>query len=138
MDIMAVAFLELVWHMLINKFRVLNNAIWPVVCLVIFVFSQSSCAFIKEFTYNNPKPDEESRRNYVNSHPEFSKRLRGLILNGLSEEGMTKEQVRSSWGEPDTIKATSKYGADAEWYYWCSMSVHRTAYFKGDILIRTE
>ncbi|MBL7130966.1 MAG: hypothetical protein ISS45_06170 [Candidatus Omnitrophica bacterium] len=61
------------------------------------------------------KPDIDSRQGYVMNHPELSYEIKQAILEGRVIEGMTKDDVRASWGEPDEIFDFSK-DRNAWWY----------------------
>ena len=67
------------------------------------------------------KPDSNSRKIYVNSHPELNQEIKQSILNGEVIVGMTREQVRITWSEPSSISnsSNSKYYDEGKegWYY---------------------
>ncbi len=44
------------------------------------------------------RPSQNSRQEYVNSHPESSPEIKQAILEGKVIKGMTKEDVRAGWG----------------------------------------
>jgi hypothetical protein len=55
-------------------------------------------------------PSEEQREKYVEDHPDLSSLFREYILEGEIDVGMTKEDVKASWGKPDyTYKADYRY-----------------------------
>lgn len=72
-----------------------------------------------------------SSREYVSQHPELSDSLKNTILNNKVHIGMTKEQVRASWGEPDEINKTILKDSTHE--QWCYGN-YNFLYFKDDIL----
>ncbi len=83
----------------------------------LFCYALTGCAYLGK-TYNNPKPARETRERYLSYHSDLDHKTRGLIRNGLINEDMSKEEARASWGKPDSINKTSKFGADEIWYYW--------------------
>lgn len=91
-----------------------------------------------ENNYNNPKPDRETREEYISAHTELSPQIRGLIRNGLVDVGMSKKEAIISWGEPDSIKETSMFDADEMWYYWDNWKFHRYVYFSKGIVVKVE
>jgi len=82
-----------------------------------------------------------ARKNYIAQHPELDKRTKVYILNGHTEPGMNKEQVKVCWGEPERVESTAKYGADEVWTCYrhdlASKSTYHF-YFKDGILIKEE
>jgi len=52
---------------------------------------------------------ENRRRKYVEEHPELSDFVKGVILKGSYAEGMTKEQIIASLGEPDSVNKGDIY-----------------------------
>ena len=52
---------------------------------------------------------EMRRRKYVEEHPELSDFVKGVILKGSYAEGMTKEQIIASLGEPDSVNKGEIY-----------------------------
>ena len=69
-------------------------------------------------------PDLPGRQTYVQSHPELSTEVRQAILEGRVTRGMTRDDVRASWGEPSKIDRFDTnpnewwYEKDAEtWHY---------------------
>lgn len=54
-------------------------------------------------------PDYESRNNYVEMHPELSSGIKQAVLEGKVIEGMTKQDVLASWGEPSKIHKYSEH-----------------------------
>ncbi|MBL7130969.1 MAG: hypothetical protein ISS45_06185 [Candidatus Omnitrophica bacterium] len=49
------------------------------------------------------KPDMDSRQGYVMNHPELSYEIKQAILEGKVIKGMTKDNVRASWGEASEV-----------------------------------
>lgn len=74
-------------------------------------------------------PNSESRKNYVEAHPDLSLEIKQAILEGKVIEGMTKEDVLATWGEPNekyrysehkrSIDAMDEKINDEAWYYDC-------------------
>lgn len=87
---------------------------------LIFIFLViliTGCATTSQARASN----HESRKNYVESHLELSLGIKQAILQGKVIEGMTKQDVFATWGEPNN---TSKYEEPDEqhaedWYYYC-------------------
>jgi outer membrane protein assembly factor BamE (lipoprotein component of BamABCDE complex) len=64
-------------------------------------------------------PNGESRKYYVETHPGLSPEIKQAILKGKVIEGMTKQDVLVTWGEPSRLL---KYDEPDEehgehWYY---------------------
>lgn len=63
--------------------------------------------------------DAKSRQYYVDIHTGLSTDIKQAILKGKVIEGMTKEDVLATWGEPSRILpyngSDDTYGED--WYY---------------------
>lgn len=71
------------------------------------------------------QPNFRSRQDYVTSQFGLSSEVRQAILDGLVVLGMTKEEVRTSWGEPSDVQHfpngsssyTTEFGEGEGWYY---------------------
>ena len=51
-------------------------------------------------------------------HPEWSRKIWGMIENSKVSVGMTDEQTRFSWGEPNKInKSIGSWGVHEQWIY---------------------
>lgn len=65
----------------------------------------------------------QRRLAFFNSHPNLNQQVRQAILEGRILKGMTMEEVRASWGSPQTFSKSEGYGNVSEsWYYpgsWC-------------------
>ncbi len=70
------------------------------------------------------KPDRGSRQEYVSKKPWLDEEIKRAILKGKVIEGMTKEDVRVTWGEPTDI-SYSKDPIMKDFEYW---------YYKGTLL----
>lgn len=91
------------------------------------------------------KPSLTSRQEYVQNHPELSPEIKQAILAGQVINGMTKEAVRVSWGEPTRIKDFGTnpqawwYERDSEgwWYKAFPLSLEPTRFveFKGGVVV---
>lgn len=58
------------------------------------------------------------RREVVSRHPNWPEKTRQAILEGSVFVGMTKEQVRASWGEAYEVNRTlTQYGVHEQWVY---------------------
>ena len=62
------------------------------------------------------KSNQSSRQEYVNNHSELSEEIRRAILQAKVIKGMTKAEVKSSWGEPSrvTYPSTNKFLKEGE------------------------
>ncbi|GEM_PF-1420918 len=67
------------------------------------------------------KPNQGSRKEYVYSHPALNEEIRQAILAGKIVKGMTKGDVKATWGDPTNIlnlEYPRYYKKDEEgWYY---------------------
>lgn len=61
------------------------------------------------------RPNQDSRREYVNTHPQLSEEIKQAILDGKAIKGMSKDDVEASWGEPTSTKDFST-NPNAWWY----------------------
>ena len=65
-----------------------------------------------------PPTAQERRNKYLKSHPNFSWEVKNDIREGKVSIGMTKEQVRASWGAPDDINKTiTEHSYQEQWVY---------------------
>ena len=68
------------------------------------------------------KPDKKAQTIYLNKHPELSQDVKVNIKNRQIIEGMSKEDVRAIWGNPDKISFENdpfrKYGDWEHREYW--------------------
>ena len=84
--------------------------------LIIFGLISSGCA-------STPlrKPGLNNRKAYVDAHMDLTQSIREAILHTRVIEGMTYEDVRAGWGEPNEIgtAADSKFLSEGEvvWEY---------------------
>ena len=105
----------------------------------LLVFLSLGCSSITGAPMNpSPKPTQEERNLYLENHTNTSRDSRNLIRNGLVDSGMTQEEVRASWGQPDSIKALSPEDANEEWFYWDNWKFHRKVYFKDGIVVKVD
>lgn len=86
-----------------------------VIILLLFVLMIIGCAT----TSQAKMPNYESRKNYVETHPELYSEIKEVILKGKVIEGMTKQDVLATWGEPSRVSGydepEGEYGEN--WYY---------------------
>ena len=68
-------------------------------------------------------PNSASRKAHVESHPNLSSEIKQAIIKGKVIEGMTKEDVLATWGEP-----TEKY----------KYSEHKRAIDENDFITHDE
>jgi outer membrane protein assembly factor BamE (lipoprotein component of BamABCDE complex) len=67
---------------------------------------------------NLPPTAQERRSKYLVNHPNLSGKVKNEIRSGQVSIGMTKEQVRASWGYPDDINKTiTEYSYQEQWVY---------------------
>lgn len=60
----------------------------------------------------------DRRQQYVDDHPELADDLERDILTGVAGIGMTREQVRASWGMPDMVNPMGGSSRNVEvWLY---------------------
>jgi len=85
--------------------------------------------------YATEAKKEMLRGEIVNRHPEWSKDTRQLVLKGEIAPGMTKDQVKSSYGKPLEILQTTK-GEPADVSLWIYKDEYLT--FKEDKLASSE
>lgn len=62
-------------------------------------------------------PTKEARQDYVNAH-DRPHRIEQAVLQGEVVTGMTKRDVRASWGKPDHINESYYQGVGAR-TQWC-------------------
>lgn len=86
-------------------------SLFIILMMVIFV----SC---KEKTKETEKEMIRPQEKYINEHPDLKEEVKQNILAELVEIGMTEEQVRASWGNPDHIEIfNSDYNSYKRWIY---------------------
>lgn len=68
----------------------------------------------------------------------MSRKFQEYIQKGYIEIGMTKDDVRSSWGEPQKIKRKKTYDYDEIWIYTPNWKFQNKLYFENGILVKTE
>lgn len=51
--------------------------------------------------------DSGRQESYINEHPSTSLDIKKLILEGLIDVGMTREQIIASWGKPQRVTITT-------------------------------
>ncbi|HKJ94857.1 MAG TPA: hypothetical protein VKA32_04430 [Gammaproteobacteria bacterium] len=62
------------------------------------MFSLAGCAAMTSALTGTPTP--AARAAYVKKHPEIPDRYKKAIKDGQIMEGMSKDEVRASWGDP--------------------------------------
>ncbi|MBU1091802.1 DUF2845 domain-containing protein [Patescibacteria group bacterium] len=68
-------------------------------------------------------------------HPEWSESIRSKVLRGEVGIGMTKSQVKASWGEPDDINRTAgSWGVNEQWVYDRGNFNVQYIYFKNNVV----
>ncbi|NGO40424.1 hypothetical protein G4L39_13635 [Limisphaera ngatamarikiensis] len=61
---------------------------------------------------------EQIRHLYVKAHPELSERIKSAVLEGSIIIGMSSDDVRASWGDPDKVNRTvGTFGVHEQWIY---------------------
>lgn len=78
--------------------------------------------------------------NFIYSAPTTEERakFREYIKKGYIELGMTREEVRESWGDPKTVNRKKTKDYDEVWVYVPNWKFRNQLYFKGEILVGTE
>ncbi|MBD3293374.1 MAG: hypothetical protein GF393_10650 [Armatimonadia bacterium] len=73
------------------------------------------------------------RQEYIDAHPELDKRTALAIEHGRIFRGMTREEVRASWGPPlDINRSVGSWGVREQWVYGdARYTKPRYVYFKG-------
>lgn len=120
----------------------------PFILLIIFVITLLFTTILCAANDLVLKPNQYSRREYVNNHPELSPEIKQAILEGKVIEGMAKDDVIAAWGEPTTIDdlSTNKnawwYEENSEWWYYkasfFSSERSKSVKFKNGIVVRVQ
>lgn len=81
--------------------------------------------------------NKKRRQAYLDSHPNLEGWKQGKILGGQVYEGMTREELMASWGEPYKVNTLNQSGQIIEkWYYDLSWARPRSYFnFSNDRLI---
>ncbi len=81
---------------------------------------------------------QQARQAYVRAHPTLDERTRLLILDGVIDVGMSKEQVELLAGRPlHVLRNNLKRAADELWFYR-GPQTNDYYYFTGDRLTHAE
>lgn len=77
---------------------------------------------------------------FVYSTPSLLERekFQDYINKGYIEIGMTKEEVRASWGEPKSIKQKRTKNYEEIWVYVPNWKFRNQLYFNRGVLVKTE
>lgn len=82
--------------------------------------------------YQKVHSDMMRRDWYCRTHPDLPQRTASAICWGELHIGMTREQVRASWGPPQRINQTTTLsGVQEQWVY----AITRHAYFEDGRLV---
>lgn len=74
----------------------------------------------------------QRRQDYVTTHPELTQQTKQDILEGRIRIGMTREQVKATWGYPDDINRTvGSWGEHEQWIYGYDIRFRRYLYFEN-------
>ena len=74
----------------------------------------------------------DRRQKYVDDHPELDENLARDILYGVVGVGMTREQVRASWGMPDMVNPLGGSSRSVEvWLYGRKQFTFTDGYVTG-------
>lgn len=96
-----------------NKDRILRFNFLNIIFAFIILIAISGCASTPLM-----KPSYSSRQTYVDTHPHLNTEIKRAILDGRVIKGMTREDVKASWGEPNSINhSTSSKEWDESWSY---------------------
>jgi len=61
---------------------------------------------------------QQRRQDYVDEHPGLNENVASAILAGRIAEGMTSDDARAAWGEPDQITTSvTEEGMQTIWSY---------------------
>ena len=74
----------------------------------------------------------------VYSESNMNQQFREYIPKGYIELGMTREEVRASWGEPKAIKHKKRNDYDEVWIYVPNWKFRNQLFFKNGILVKTD
>jgi hypothetical protein len=69
---------------------------------------------LKRVSQKMEEVEQERRKRHISSHEEIDERAKKAISEGQYFIGMTKEELRASWGSPESI---SKSGTTERWTY---------------------
>jgi len=97
-------------------------------CIILLIFlwgCSTTIAGSNSFLYSTPSAQERAK-------------FKDYIKKGYIELGMTKEEVRTSWGEPKSIKQKKTNGYDEIWIYVPNWKFKDQMYFKKGVLVRTD
>lgn len=88
------------------------------VCIILLLFSLLGCSLVSA---SSPQNVDKKER-----------------FQGKVKMGMTREQVRATWGEPDKI--IKKYGKDFDeiWIYIPHWKFKNYLYFRDGVLVRGD
>lgn len=71
---------------------------------------------------------KQKAKKYIKAHPNIDKKIKDMILAGEISVGMSREEAKASWGEPEDINRTvGSFGVHEQWIY-----------FGGEILVYFE
>ena len=86
-----------------------------------------------------PSLTQAEREEYVskNNH-QLSREFCKYIRKGYIELGMTKEDVRASWGKPQAIRIKKMPDSDEVWVYVPNWKFRDQLYFDKGVLVRTS
>lgn len=80
-------------------------------------------------------PESEIRRGqFIDQNPDLSEQRKQDILNGRIRIGMSREEVRASWGAPNDINRTVTANNVSEQWVYGSIRNRRYAYFDNGLL----
>ena len=94
-------------------------------CMILLIFLWGCSTTIADnsgFVYSIPSPQEREK-------------FKDFIEKGYIELGMTKQEVRASWGEPKSIKQKKYNAYDEVWVYVPNWKFKNYLYFKNGILV---
>ena len=111
------------------------------IVFVFFIVFFTGCA-----TSPLAKPNKTSRIKYIQVTHVVDQKIKEAIIAGKVIEGMTYDQVRAAWGEPDKVyknlnevEPNSGMKADEQWIYrWDIFSTNKIVHFYNGIVIWVE
>lgn len=89
-----------------------------IVCIILVIFSAAGCIFVPKSNSQNVVQEER--------------------FQGEVKIGMTKEQIRENWGEPDKIIKRQEKDYDEIWIYIPNWKFKNYLYFRKGILIKGD
>ncbi|MFA5039628.1 MAG: hypothetical protein WC732_08125 [Candidatus Omnitrophota bacterium] len=103
-------------------------------CKAVLIFSAmllTGCASLDPF-YKSPEQIQARKDAFFQTNPKLSKETKDCIQKSEIMVGMTREQVRASWGDPEPYRGSSTVyddGTSEFWYYRAGYPYEYTLHF---------